>query len=37
MQDQSSADRKTAYITMGGTGRLLSCQMRIPGKKPAFE
>jgi gluconolactonase len=30
-------DRRTAYITLGGTGRLISCQMRIPGKKPAFE
>ena len=29
-------DRRTAYITLGGTGRLISCRMRIPGKKPAF-
>lgn len=31
------ADRCTAYVTLGGTGRLISCQMRVPGKKPAFE
>jgi gluconolactonase len=30
------ADRKTAFITCGGTGRILSCQMRIPGLPPAF-
>ncbi len=30
-------DRKTAFITLGGTGRLISCQMRVAGKKPAFE
>ena len=30
-------DRRTAYITLGGTGRLISCQMRVPGKKPAFQ
>jgi gluconolactonase len=29
-------DRKTAYITLGGTGRLVSCQMAIPGKKLNF-
>jgi eukaryotic-like serine/threonine-protein kinase len=28
--------RKTAYITMGGTGRLLKRQMSIPGAPPAF-
>jgi gluconolactonase len=30
-------DRRTAFITLGGTGRLVSCQMLVPGKKPAFE
>jgi gluconolactonase len=30
-------DRQTAFITLGGTGRVVSCRMRIPGKKPAFE
>jgi len=30
-------DRRTAFVTMGGTGRLISCQMAVPGKKPAFE
>ncbi|GAC1661653.1 MAG: SMP-30/gluconolactonase/LRE family protein [Acidobacteriaceae bacterium] len=30
------ADRKTAYITMGGTGLLVSCQMRIAGKPLHF-
>ena len=29
-------DRQTAYITLGGTGRLVSCRMRIPGLAPAF-
>lgn len=29
-------DRKTAFITLGGTGRLVSCGMRVPGLKPAF-
>jgi gluconolactonase len=29
-------DRRTAYITLGGTGRLIACGMRIPGKKLAF-
>lgn len=24
-------DRRTAYITLGGTGRILTCQMKIPG------
>jgi len=30
-------DRRTAFITLSGTGRLIACEMRIPGKKPAFE
>jgi gluconolactonase len=30
-------DRRTAYITMGGTGRLIACEMLVPGKKPAYE
>ncbi len=30
------ADRRTAYITLGGSGRLVACEMRIPGKKLAF-
>ena len=30
-------DRKTVFITMGGTGRVIACEMRVPGKKPAFE
>ncbi len=30
-------DRRTAYITLSGTGRLIACRMRVPGKKPAFE
>jgi gluconolactonase len=30
-------DRQTAFITLGGTGRVVSCRMRVPGKKPAFE
>jgi gluconolactonase len=25
-------DRKTAFITLAGTGRLVACQMKIPGK-----
>ncbi|MDP3717775.1 MAG: SMP-30/gluconolactonase/LRE family protein [Acidobacteriota bacterium] len=29
-------DRRTAFITLGGTGRLVSCQMRVPGLKPAY-
>lgn len=29
-------DRRTAYITMGGSGRLVVVSMRVPGKKPAF-
>jgi gluconolactonase len=29
-------DRRTAFITLGGTGRVVSCRMRYPGKKPAY-
>jgi gluconolactonase len=29
-------DRRTAYITLGGTGRIVSCRMKIPGLKLAF-
>ncbi len=29
--------RRTAFITLSGTGRLVACEMRVPGKKPAFE
>ena len=29
--------RQTAFFTLGGSGRVVSCLMRIPGKKPAFE
>jgi gluconolactonase len=29
-------DRRTAFITLGGTGRLVSCEMKIPGKKLHF-
>lgn len=29
-------DRRTAFITCGGTGRVLSCRMRIPGHPAAF-
>ncbi|MBV9670519.1 MAG: SMP-30/gluconolactonase/LRE family protein [Acidobacteriales bacterium] len=29
-------DRKTAYITMGGTGLLVSCEMRVAGKPLHF-
>jgi gluconolactonase len=29
-------DRKTAFITLGGTGRIVTCRMAIPGLKPAF-
>ena len=28
--------RQTAFITLGGTGRLVSCEMKIPGKKLHF-
>src|SRR5262245_12477655 len=30
-------DRRTAFITCGGTGQLVSIRMKIPGAKPAFE
>lgn len=30
------ADRRTAFITCGGTGRVVSCRMRIPGHPAAF-
>ena len=30
-------NRQTAYITLSGTGRVVSCAMAVPGKKPAFE
>ncbi|MFZ1918419.1 MAG: SMP-30/gluconolactonase/LRE family protein [Terriglobales bacterium] len=29
-------DRRTAFITLAGTGRLVSCEMKIPGKKLHF-
>ncbi len=29
-------NRRTAFITLGGTGRLVSCEMKIPGKKLNF-
>jgi gluconolactonase len=29
-------DRRTAFITLGGSGALVSCQMRVPGLKPAY-
>ena len=29
-------DRRTAFITLAGTGRIVSCRMKIPGLKPAF-
>jgi gluconolactonase len=29
-------DRKTAFITCAGTGRILSCRMRIPGLPAAY-
>jgi gluconolactonase len=29
-------DRKTAFITLAGTGRLVSCEMKIPGKPLHF-
>ncbi len=29
-------DRRTAYITLDGTGKLVSCRMRIPGKRLAW-
>ena len=30
-------DRKTAFITLAGTGRIVSCRMAVPGLKRAFE
>lgn len=30
------ADRRTAYITLDATGKLIACQMRIPGRKLAW-
>src|SRR5665213_917983 len=30
------ADMRTAYITIDGTGRLIACEMKIPGKRSAF-
>jgi gluconolactonase len=30
-------DRRTAFVTLGGTGRLASCRMRVPGLARAFE
>ncbi len=29
-------DRKTAFITLAGTGRLVACEMAIPGKPLHF-
>jgi gluconolactonase len=29
-------DRRTAYITLAGTGRIVSCRMKVPGLKLAF-
>ncbi len=29
-------DRRMAYITLAGTGRIVSCRMKIPGLKSAF-
>jgi gluconolactonase len=29
-------DRRTAFITLGGTGRVITCQMAIPGLEPTF-
>jgi gluconolactonase len=29
-------DRRTAYVTLDGTGKLMACQMRVPGKKLAW-
>jgi len=29
-------NRQTAFITLGGTGRLVSCEMQVPGKKLNF-
>jgi gluconolactonase len=30
-------DRRTLFVTLGGTGCLVACQVRIPGKKLAFQ
>jgi gluconolactonase len=30
-------DRRTLYVTLGGTGRLVKIDMRVPGLRPAFE
>ncbi|HEY4962277.1 MAG TPA: SMP-30/gluconolactonase/LRE family protein, partial [Terriglobales bacterium] len=30
------SDRKTAFITLAGTGRLVACEMKIPGKPLHF-
>jgi len=30
------SDRKTAFITLAGTSRLVACEMKIPGKKLHF-
>ena len=30
-------ERRTAFITLGGTGRVVACEMRIPGLAPAFQ
>ena len=30
------SNRQTAFITLGGTGRLVSCEMQVPGKKLNF-
>jgi gluconolactonase len=30
------SDRKTAFITLAGTGRLVGCEMKIPGKPLHF-
>jgi gluconolactonase len=29
-------DRRTLFITLGGTGRVVTCQMAIPGLEPTF-
>jgi gluconolactonase len=29
-------DRRTAFITLAGTGRLVACEMKIPGKPLHF-
>ena len=30
-------DRRTAYVALGGSGRLVSIRMRVAGTPPAFE